>query len=152
MNLISALTCLPIAFVLWQGSSCHSANSKMNNNSGARSPASSQKSDVNGVWGGQHINMEVSDTGAEINYDCAHGRITERIVPDRGGHFNVKGLHVAERPGPTREGGETEQPADYSGVINGDEMTLTVKVRGRSEALGSYTLKRGSTGRVMTCK
>jgi hypothetical protein len=103
------------------------------------------------LWGGQHISLEVTDRGAEINYDCAHGSITETIVPNGEGKFVAKGVHVRERPGPIREGEDDSQPAKYSGSIEGDTMTLTVTLSGSEEAVGTFTLTRGKAGRVRKC-
>ena len=97
--------------------------------------------------------MEVTETGAEIEYDCAHGRITERIVPDRSGNFEVKGVHVTEHGGPVRiDEKPNEQPARYSGWTDGRRMTLTVTVEGRKEAIGTFNLGHGSPGRVFKCR
>src|SRR5215468_2659619 len=104
-----------------------------------------------GVWGGLHISLEVTDAGAQINYDCAHGRITEKIVPDNDGVFEVKGVHTPEHPGPTREGEESEQPAVYHGSIHQDTMTLTVRLSGQDEPVGTFTLTRGSSGKIRKC-
>ena len=30
----------------------------------------------NGVWGGEHIRMDVTDSGADIEFDCARGTVT----------------------------------------------------------------------------
>jgi hypothetical protein len=156
--------CLPLAIVLfWQGSSCHSSNSNMSNNSArsdnvkasantnSTSNARQSPADIKGVWGGLHISMEVTESGAEINYDCAHGRITEKIVPGRDGKFIVKGTHVKEHPGPLRsDEDQSGQPATYRGSIDGDTMTLTVSLSG-DDAVGTFTLTRGKTGRVRRC-
>lgn len=97
-----------------------------------------------------HISLEVTDSGAEINYDWAHGSITEKIVPDREGKFVVKGVHIRERPGLVREGEDTTgEPAKYSGSIEGDTMTLTLSLAGAEE--GTYTLTRGKAGRIRKC-
>lgn len=58
----------------------------------ANSP--SQSRDLRGTWGGEHIAMEVTDAGATIEYDCAHGRITEKIAPNPEGKFETKGVHT----------------------------------------------------------
>ena len=106
---------------------------------------------VRGTWGGLHISIEVTASGAEINYDCAHGSITEAIAPDREGKFVVKGVHVTEHPGPIREGEDNSQPATYSGSIEGETMTLTVTLAGTGEAVDTFTLTRGKAGRVRKC-
>jgi hypothetical protein len=154
---------LTLAIFLWQSSSCHSSSSNaskspvraanMNANAGNTiNNAPQSPTNVKGIWGGLHIVMEVIEKGAEINYDCAHGRITEGIVPDRNGEFSVKGFHVRERAGPTRQGEENEQAATYHGSITGDAMTLTVTLAEKNETLGTFTLTRGSSGRVRKCR
>jgi hypothetical protein len=104
-----------------------------------------------GAWGGLHISLEVTDTGAQINYDCAHGRISEKIVPDSDGAFEVKGFHTPEHPGPTREGEDNEQPAIYRGSIHEDTMTLAVRLSGHDEPVGTFELTRGSAGKIRKC-
>lgn len=104
-----------------------------------------------GAWGGLHISLEVTDMGAQINYDCAHGRISEKIVPDSDGAFEVKGFHTPERPGPTREGEDNEQPAVYRGSIHEDTMTLTVRLSGHDEPVGTFELTRGNAGKIRKC-
>ncbi len=46
-----------------------------------------------GVWGGQHINLEVGEKSAKIEYDCASGVIDGPLVVDGDGHFNLRGTH-----------------------------------------------------------
>ena len=104
-----------------------------------------------GAWGGLHISLEVTDVGAQINYDCAHGRITEKIIPENDGTFEVKGVHTQERPGPTREGEDSEQAAVYRGSIQEDTMTLTVTLSGHDEPVGTFQLTRGNPGKIRKC-
>lgn len=104
-----------------------------------------------GTWGGLHISLEVTDMGAQINYDCAHGRIDEKIVPDSDGAFEVKGFHTPEHAGPAREDENNEQPAVYRGSIHEDTMTLTVKLSGHDEPVGTFELTRGSAGKIRKC-
>jgi hypothetical protein len=115
------------------------------------SSESRNMTDVEGLWGGQHISMEVTDDGATIQYDCGHGKITEKIVPDRRGKFSVKGVHVRERGGPVRQGEDHEEAASYVGSIKGDTMTLTVKLTEARDTLGTFTLTRGKAGRLVRC-
>src|SRR6266513_3205099 len=107
---VSLFLCVPLMFLLfWQGASCKSTkanktstaneNHSMNTNSSLP-----QGSNVKGTWGGQGISMEVTDGGAEINYDCAHGSIADKIVLDSQGHVSARGRHARILPGPTREG------------------------------------------------
>lgn len=106
-----------------------------------------------GIWGGDHIRLQVTDKGAEIEYDCAHGTIEQTVAVDRAGRFDLKGKHTAEGHGPIRRDREpVARPAHYTGKISGDTMTLTVTLTDKSETVGTFTLMRGSEGQVMKCR
>jgi len=107
---------------------------------------------ANGVWGGQSISLEINDGGAEINYDCAHGTITEKVIPDLKGKFVAKGFHVREHGGPVREEEDrTGKPVTYQGSIAGETMTLAVTLSETKESIGTFTLTRGKSGKVRKC-
>lgn len=127
----------------------------MNQNSGinqaqASSTTTSQRK-ISGLWGGQGISMEVTDSGATLDFDCASGSITEPIVPDNAGKFSAKGLYARQRPGPTREGEDESQQAIYSGVLDGENLTLTITLAKNSEKVGNFTLAHGKMGRIRRC-
>src|ERR1044071_306317 len=113
-------------------------------------PMSQRK--ISGLWGGQGISMEATDSGATLDLDCASGIITEPILPDSAGKFSVKGLFARQRPGPTREDENNDgQPASYSGVVNGENLTWTITLAKNSEKVGDFTLAHGKTGRIRRC-
>jgi hypothetical protein len=37
------------------------------------------------VWGGDHVNLVVTDAGGALEYDCAHGTIDQPLVIDSSG-------------------------------------------------------------------
>ena len=105
-----------------------------------------------GQWGATGIAMEVTESGAQIEYDCARGTISGPLVLDAEGRFDVKGRHFREHGGPVREGEESNgQPVRYTGQVTGDTMTLEVKPEGSDTPISSHTLVRGKTGRVRKC-
>jgi hypothetical protein len=118
----------------------------------ASPPASRPERVSAGRWGGTGIALEVTDAGGTLDYDCAHGTVSEPILLDGQGHFDVKGAHYREHGGPVRED-ETAKglPVRYTGQVRDDEMTLTVRPEGRDDVIGSYTLVRGKAGRVRKC-
>jgi len=151
-NSIGVWLALPLALSLWQNSSCRNGNSNAGDSiMNAKSNNASQQDDLRGQWGGEHISMEVTDDGAKLEYDCAHGRISEKIVPDSHGNFEAKGFHARERGGPVRPDENNEQPALYRGSIKEKTMTLTVELSPDNEAVGTFTLTHGSAGRVRKC-
>src|SRR5689334_12436741 len=96
---------LLILFAL-QGSSCGQQNrivSAQNNSNQEKSTGSKEVGqEMNGKWGGLGIAMEVGDRGGTIEFDCAHGTISEKITAKGNGSFAVKGTFVREHPGPIR--------------------------------------------------
>lgn len=105
-----------------------------------------------GTWGGSHIRIEVGPRSATIDYDCANGTIEGPLTIDSKGRFSWRGTHNREHGGPIRIDEQSNgRPATYSGSIKGDTMTLTVKLADTNEVLDTFTLKRGSSGRVFKC-
>src|SRR6266550_1911760 len=81
----------------------------------------------NGTWGGTGLSLEVSSTGANIDFDCAHGRIEGTIHLGKTGSFDVKGTFAPEHPGPIlRDEDGAAYAARYKGRVVGDTMTVTV--------------------------
>ena len=106
-----------------------------------------------GSWGGPHIQMVVETQSAAIEYDCANGKIDGPLTFDSKGRFTWRGMHNREHFGPIRMNQKPDsRPALYSGSVKGNTMTLTVKFADTNEVLETYTLTRGSSGRVHKCK
>ena len=148
---------LPLAFFAFLA---HQGSCKGNANKPAENQVPVQENTppvgtavLEGSWGGVHIGMEVAGKGTDIEFDCAHGTISERLVLDREGRFRAKGTYVREHGGPIREG-ETpvSHPASYSGNVRGKAMTLTVALTDSSESIGTFTLTQGSEAQVFKCR
>ena len=106
-----------------------------------------------GVWGGRHIRFEVTERGANVEYDCAHGTVGGRIVVDSGGRFNVEGLHYEERGGPVREGGEASgYRVRLRGRVGGSLMKLTVTRADGREVVGTFDLTRDGEPFLVKCR
>ncbi|HEX8852205.1 MAG TPA: hypothetical protein VF754_01890 [Pyrinomonadaceae bacterium] len=106
-----------------------------------------------GIWGGEHISLEVTEGGARIEYDCAHGTIDRALSLDRRGRFDVKGTHVEERGGPVREGAsERGYPVRFTGQVSGRKMKLTVRRTDTKELIGTFTLVRGQEPFLVKCR
>ncbi len=94
--------------------------------SGAAAPT---RAVPNGVWGGEHIRMEVNDSGADIEFDCARGSISQPMELDDKGRFNVPGIYREETPAPAMvDGGLTASgiKATYTGTLSGSSLRLEV--------------------------
>ncbi len=108
---------------------------------------------LTGSWGGEHIRLVVTETGATVEYDCAAGRITEPILPDNDGTFQASGIHVFERGGPLRLGEPPAKayPALYRGWTDGSEMRLTVTLLDTGREVGTFSLGLGRQPLLEKC-
>jgi len=105
------------------------------------------------LWGGRDISLQMSASGASIEFDCAHGAIAEAIKPDAHGEFSVAGTYTPEMGGPVRKDNPPRDlPATYKGTISGDTMHLEVLLSDNTRQLPAFTLIRGSAGRVVKCR
>jgi hypothetical protein len=105
------------------------------------------------IWGGDHIEMQVADAGARLEFDCAHGTIDEPLRADAKGAFKLKGTFTPERSGPTPDGGAAPiAKAIYSGTIKDGTMTLRIVVDGQDPAGRTYELERDRSGNVRKCR
>ena len=104
-----------------------------------------------GVWGGEHIRINVGAKSASVEYDCATGVIDGPLVVGSNGEFKLRGIHKMERGGPVRADEEPKQhPATFTGSIKGNTMTLTVKFADFDAE--TFTLEKGKPGELFKCK
>lgn len=117
-----------------------------------RNPVAAGDRVATGTWGATSIRLEVTPHGATTEYDCAHGTIDEPLVTDRAGRFSAAGTHVREHGGPIRQDEQADRhPARYVGQLIGDSLRLTVTLTDTQHDVGTFTLTRGATGRLLKC-
>ena len=105
-----------------------------------------------GAWGGDHIHLEVTDKGAQVEFACAHGAVDEPLILDSVGRFAAKGSYTEESPGPQREDSPTRsKPARYAGRIQGSTMTLTITLTENAQTIGPFSLTKDRTPRITKC-
>jgi hypothetical protein len=106
-----------------------------------------------GVWGGEHIRFEVTEDGANVEYDCAHGTVEGRIVVDTRGRFSVYGMHYEEHGGPSRPGDEANgYRVRLSGRVGGSLLKLTVTRAGTRRVVGTFDLARDREPMLVKCR
>jgi hypothetical protein len=152
-NVFALATALLIASVIAQGGSCGANSAKpVNANSEMRTSTTNEQL-PDGVWGGQHVRAEITESGVQFEFDCARGTIGKRLTLDAGGKFDVLGKFAIEHAGPSRDGEESnDRSVRYAGNVKDQEMTLTITDSNTKEEIGTFTLKRGSEGRLMKCR
>lgn len=105
-----------------------------------------------GPWGGSHVRMDVTSAGARLEYDCAEGVIEEPLRPDAEGRFTASGSHTPGHGGPIRLGEILPAfRARYEGRVDGEQMNLLVTLTETGVVLGSFQLRRGSSGLLIRC-
>lgn len=105
-----------------------------------------------GQWGGEHVSLTVSATGASLEFDCARGTMDQRPLLDSQGQFTWPGVYVREHGGPIREGEpEVRDRALYVGQLDGSRLTLSVRLTDYSRQIGPYTAKFGQPPRLFKC-
>ena len=104
-----------------------------------------------GEWGGPHARLDVQVEGARLELDCAHGTIDGAIALDRDGRFRAKG-RLQREAGPEMAQDQAEgRPVDYSGVLKGSVLTLTILTEDRLE-LGPFKLELGARAELVKCQ
>jgi hypothetical protein len=105
-----------------------------------------------GPWGGEHIGIVVTDSGATIEYDCAAGTITEPLRLDQSGHFDWRGVHYPGHGGPARINEPPDaHPARYTGHATTSQLVITLAILDMSVPEQTFTLQRGGNARVFKC-
>ena len=104
-----------------------------------------------GAWNGVHVHVDVTDRGADIEFDCAHGRITQPLVLNERGEFDLPGTFTTEHGGPVRS---TESPAAADARYIGRQSgtTLELKVLRAGETVGTFTLTQNGESRLTKCR
>jgi len=114
-----------------------------------------KKSDVQGnndYWGGDHVRLKLRPDAADLEFDCAHGTIDAPLKTDAEGRFDLPGRFLRDSAGPIRSEREPPHPARYSGRIEGTSMTLNIKLTDINQTLQTFTLTKGSMGRLWKCR
>ena len=115
-------------------------------------PASAADRVPSGIWGGDRIQLNVTEQGGTTEYDCAHGTIDQPLEIDRNGRFAATGTHVFEHAGPVRTDDPVDShPAKYEGRITGDRLALTVTLTDTRDDVGMFSLRRDVAPRLHKC-
>jgi hypothetical protein len=105
-----------------------------------------------GSWGGEHIALQVTESGATFEIDCAHGTIEGRLSLDPQGRFDNPGSYVRESGGPDREGQRPEtHRARFTGWSDGRKMTLKMTLTDTGQTIGEFALAFGAEPQMTKC-
>ena len=106
----------------------------------------------NGAWGGDHVVLTVSDNGARVEFDCAHGTLDHPLRVDDRGQFSVAGTFVLDHSGPVRaDEVAAVHTARYQGRIDRQKVEFTLTVEGQT-AQGPYTVTLAKAPKLEKCR
>ena len=126
--------------------------SETSQNSITATPTPQGSKVATGVWSGPNILLDVNESGARVEFVCAHGTLSEPLIL-KDGRFTVPGTFVRERGGPTREGqSERGIPVTYRGELDGERLTLRFSLADDGSDVETFSLTPGTHGRLMKCK
>ena len=96
--------------------------------------------------------MTVASSSAHIELDCAHADVPTTLRTDARGEFNAAGTFVREHGGPIRVGELPDaHPATFAGSVTATSMVVTIHLTDSNDSVGTFSLWRGATGRVVKC-
>ena len=103
---------------------------------------------IAGTWGGENAGLIADDTSAHVHIGCTYGNISQEIVPDAWGRFDVPGQqNITAHPVDLG----VMHPARFSGRVVGGSMTLTVALTDTAVTLGPVQLAYGKEPRMGPC-
>ncbi|HJQ71215.1 MAG TPA: hypothetical protein VKA70_19720 [Blastocatellia bacterium] len=102
-----------------------------------------------GNWGGEQVQLSVSQDGARFTFACSFGVITEPLAPDVNGNFEVKGALTTVPPVPGI-------PASTAEVVfriwtDGNVMRVNISVPGQPPQPGGFDLTFGRATQIIPC-
>ena len=103
---------------------------------------------LTGTWGGENAALIADDTSAHVHIGCTYGNISQAIVPDVLGRFDVPGVQNITAH-PVDRG--ILHPARFIGRITGGQMSLTVTLTDTAVTLGPVQLAFGKEPRMGPC-
>jgi hypothetical protein len=105
-----------------------------------------------GIWGGMGINLDVGDTIATVEFDCASGSFGLPVEIISSGDFKAEGKYIFEQGGPFWEGDTGKlHPTTYSGILTGTTLKLSIILQDTNQDIGTYSLTYGVPGKIFKC-
>ncbi len=104
--------------------------------------------DVVGTWGGENAGLIVTNTDVHVHIGCTLGDAIGPIRTDANGRFEANGTYNVDAY-PVDRG--IIHPANFTGQIVGQTMTLTVSLTDIARVLGPVTLTYGKEPKMGPC-
>jgi hypothetical protein len=109
---------------------------------------STRITEIVGTWGGDNAGLIVNGTDVHVHIGCTLGDALGPISPDANGRFEANGTYNVDAY-PVDRG--IIHPAQFTGQITGQTMTLTVSLSDTARVLGPVTLIYGKEPVMGAC-
>jgi hypothetical protein len=104
-------------------------------------------------WRSGGVLALLNDSGADIEFDCARGTISQPLALDAQGRFKLQGTYKAETAAPAAADGDSTGSgvtATYTGVLNGSRLRIEVSIEGQ-DTPKTFDLSQGDQGQLAKC-
>ncbi|MDZ4676822.1 MAG: hypothetical protein SGI74_04860 [Oligoflexia bacterium] len=107
---------------------------------------------ASGRWGGEHVELNITENGGAIKLDCGVGVVEQKILTNSHNQFEVKGYLILTNGPVTSTGLPIRLPTNFQGVIQNNRMSLNVSYLTINQTVtNSYQLSLGAQGQFSRC-
>jgi hypothetical protein len=104
-----------------------------------------------GKWGGQGISVIASDTQVTLDFDCASGIISKKVLMSNN-QFSEKGTYTQFSGNvPINADPPLPKNVQYEGLLSVNNLSLTIKSEDGKTLIGKYTITKGDAGKIVRC-
>jgi hypothetical protein len=107
---------------------------------------------ANGKWGGVNIELDVTDSGAQLQFNCAHGNIQGRIMTTPDGRFEATGEvigYIGVEPPPNWR--PIRIPAIYNGTITQNSLSIRITEQLTGKEIATFNLTKDADATFTAC-
>lgn len=116
--------------------------------------AASVSAPLDGLWGGDRLQLTLAAGGGRLAGDCVSGSFNGPLTLAPDGSFRASGSFEQQQAGPDRAdaGKPPASPADYAGALSPDglSMRLSIQTAGTPAPL-VFTLRKGVKLKLVRC-
>lgn len=104
-----------------------------------------------GRWGGQGISVLVSDTQVTLDFNCASGTISKKVILSNN-LFLEKGTYTQNSGNmPINAILPEPQIVQYEGNLSGSNLSLVIKSEDGNTIIGEYMIVKNESGKIIRC-
>lgn len=103
-----------------------------------------------GNWGGEGIVLVASEKDVIMTFDCGSGTIERKVIFSNN-KFSEKGTYLQIFGNIPVNFDAKPRPVLYEATLVSDTFNLTMKSEDGKTTLGTYSVKKGTSGKINRC-